>query len=139
MLDSKIIKEIDIFLIKIDNPSKFILNSELEKLNIISTKAPVSKETMNHISEFKERIIGLEYVEPLGNGLYGFTSKGYEAKSIGGHFVYQKSLTPKMTKFEKWSLLISILALLIAIIPYIINQIEISELKSRLETLEKET
>lgn len=139
MSQKNILNDIDKLLMQVNFPARFILLEELNQINPSIQSIKPKALDVKYYTEFKEMLLSFGYIEHIQTGFFKFTSKGYEARSMGGHFVYQKSLTPKMTKFEKWSLLISILALLIAIIPYIINQIEISELKSRLETLEKET
>ncbi len=140
MPEPEIIKDIDKFLIKVSNPSKFYLVEEVEKLNLVNTKPPVSKETMSYLTEFKERITGLGYVELLGNGVFGFTNKGFEARDKGGHHAYLRSIKPKMTKYEKVSLSVATLAFIVALFTLLKdlkNNSDISKIENRIKGIEQ--
>lgn len=137
MKESQIIKDINTFLQTVKHPAKFILLEEYKTLKNIS--GDINKLDAQLYIEFKEMCLSYNYIEFVSNGIYKFSAKGYEARSAGGHFNYVKSVKPKMTKFELFSIIIAIVAIVISALTYYSeSKSESEELIKRIEVLEKQ-
>lgn len=139
MKESQIIKDINTFLQTVKHPARFILLEEYKMLKNITGDIK-NLDTKLYI-EFKETCLSYNYIEFVSNGIYKFSAKGYEARSAGGHFKYLKSIKPKMTKFERLSLIVAVFAIVISALTYYNeskSKSESEELIKRIEVLEKQ-